>query len=195
MQQQNDETYQRFLKIITLNEMLCRNDPGLVSRDPKLRSLLERAAQCSYPDIAERARKLLGITGAPASKENGKPQATKRWWQFWKRDSPSPQQAAAAAKESSASRHMLPLEQQSERWMIAVAAYQETRMKTIPGGWSKQDAYPVMDGFRAMSPDEIFGLLQRITDPGADARKIIHQIESEVLEIARAASGDRVKPS
>jgi hypothetical protein len=196
MQHQNDETYQRFLKLITLNEMLCREDPGLVSRDPKLRGLLERTTQCSYLDIAERARNLLQPKAAPAPKESGKKQAIKRWWQFWKPNTNTPANlpATATARETPAGRHMLPLEQQSEHWMIAVTSYQETRMKIIPGGWNKQDAYPVMDGFLAMSAEEILGILKRIPE-GSDAKTSILQIEKEVVAIARTASGERVVPS
>jgi hypothetical protein len=56
--------HERFLNAITHNEQLCRDEPALPSKDPKLRGWLERARECCYPDVAERAWKLLESNSA-----------------------------------------------------------------------------------------------------------------------------------
>jgi hypothetical protein len=79
---------------------------------------------------------------------------------------------------------------------MAAILYQETRMKLIQGGWTKEASYPVIDGFRAMSADEIFALVERINNAGGnDVKNVVRKIEVEVMQIAEGATGKRVHPS
>jgi len=94
-------------------------------------------------------------------------------------------------------RHMTPYLKQSDRWQIAAQLYQDNRMRLIPGQWSKQEAYPVIDGMCALSAEELFELLDRITraeESGADVRSVIHKIEDELRRVADTATGNRVRP-
>jgi hypothetical protein len=76
--------YERFLNAIAHNEQLCRDDPARVSNDLKLRGWLERASECCYPDVAERARKLLQPRPAAGAQQQMETKPAKSWWQLWK---------------------------------------------------------------------------------------------------------------